>query len=53
MPAKAYVGINKLNQSGVGVANAAYGLYADAECKQTAVSTLVTDKTVKVFSLTA
>lgn len=51
MPAKAYVGINKLNQSGVGVANAAYGLYADAECKQTAVSTLVTDKNGKgVFS---
>lgn len=51
MPAKAYVGINKLNQSGVGVANAVYGLYADAECKQTAVSTLVTDKNGKgVFS---
>lgn len=51
MPAKAYVGINKLNQSGVGVANATYGLYADAECKQTAVSTLVTDKNGKgVFS---
>ncbi len=51
MPAKAYVGINKLNQSGIGVANAAYGLYADAECKQTAVSTLVTDKNGKgVFS---
>lgn len=51
MPAKAYIGIHKLNQSGVGVANAAYGLYADAECKQTAVSTLVTDKNGKgVFS---
>lgn len=51
MPAKAYVGINKLNQSGIGVANAVYGLYADAECKQTAVSTLVTDKNGKgVFS---
>lgn len=32
MPAKAYIGIHKLNQSGVGVANAAYGLYADAAC---------------------
>lgn len=32
MPAKAYVGINKLNQSGKGVANAAYGLYADSAC---------------------
>lgn len=51
MPAKAYIGIHKLNQSGVGVANAAYGLYADAECKQKAVSTLVTDKDGKgVFS---
>lgn len=51
MPAKAYIGIHKLNQSGVGVANAAYSLYADAECKQTAVSTLVTDKNGKgVFS---
>ena len=51
MPAKAYIGIHKLNQSGVGVANAAYGLYADAEGKQTAVSTLVTDKNGKgVFS---
>lgn len=51
MPAKAYIGIHKLNQSGVGVANATYGLYADAECKQTAVSTLVTDKNGKgVFS---
>ena len=51
MPAKAYIGIHKLNQSGVGVANAAYGLYTDAECKQTAVSTLVTDKNGKgVFS---
>ncbi len=44
MPAKAYFGIHKLNQSGVGVANATYGLYADSECKQQAVSTLVTDK---------
>lgn len=44
MPATAYIGIHKLNQSGVGVANATYGLYADADCKQTAVSTLVTDK---------
>lgn len=43
MPAKAFIGIHKLNQSGVGVANATYGLYADADCKQTAVSTLVTD----------
>lgn len=42
MPAKAYIGIHKLNQSGVGVASATYGLYADSECKQ-AVSTLVTD----------
>ena len=51
MPAKAYFGIHKLNQSGVGVANATYGLYADAECKQTAISTLVTDKNGKgVFS---
>lgn len=32
MPAKAYVGINKLNQSGIGVANAVYGLYSDAAC---------------------
>lgn len=32
MPAKAYVGINKLNQSGVGVANAVYGLYSDSAC---------------------
>lgn len=47
MPAKAYIGIHKLNQSGVGVANATYGLYADAECKQKAVSTLVTDKNGK------
>lgn len=44
MPAKAYVGINKLNQSGIGVGGAVYGLYADSECKQQAVSTLVTDK---------
>lgn len=44
MPAKAFIGIHKLNQSGVGVANATYGLYADSECKQKAVSTLVTDK---------
>lgn len=44
MPAKAYVGINKLNQSGIGVGGAVYGLYADSECKQLAVSTLVTDK---------
>lgn len=44
MPAKAFIGIHKLNQSGVGVANATYGLYADSECKQQAVSTLVTDK---------
>ncbi len=43
MPAKAYIGIHKLNQSGLGVANATYGLYTDADCKQTAVSTLVTD----------
>lgn len=32
MPAKAYIGIHKLNQSGVGVTNAAYGLYADSAC---------------------
>lgn len=32
MPAKAYIGIHKLNQSGVGVANAAYGLYSDSAC---------------------
>lgn len=32
MPAKAYVGINKLNQSGIGVANAVYGLYSDSAC---------------------
>lgn len=32
MPAKAYIGIHKLNQSGVGVANATYGLYADSAC---------------------
>lgn len=51
MPAKAFIGIHKLNQSGVGVANATYGLYADSECKQQAVSTLVTDKNGKgVFS---
>ena len=32
MPAKAYIGIHKLNQSGVGVANATYGLYSDSAC---------------------
>lgn len=32
MPAKAYVGINKLNQSGVGVGGAVYGLYSDSAC---------------------
>lgn len=32
MPAKAYVGINKLNQSGIGVVNAVYGLYSDSAC---------------------
>lgn len=32
MPAKAYIGIHKLNQSGVGVANAVYGLYSDSAC---------------------
>lgn len=32
MPAKAYVGINKLNQSGIGVGGAVYGLYADSAC---------------------
>lgn len=32
MTAKAYVGINKLNQSGIGVANAVYGLYSDSAC---------------------
>lgn len=51
MPAKAYIGIHKLNRSGIGVGGAVYGLYSDAECKQTAVSTLVTDKNGKgVFS---
>lgn len=32
MPAKAYIGIHKLNQSGVGIANAVYGLYSDSAC---------------------
>lgn len=32
MPAKAYVGINKLNQSGTGVGGAVYGLYSDSAC---------------------
>lgn len=32
MPAKAYVGINKLNQSGIGVGGAVYGLYSDSVC---------------------
>lgn len=32
MPAKAYVGINKLNQSGIGVGGAVYGLYSDLAC---------------------
>lgn len=32
MPAKAYIGIHKLNQSGVCVANAVYGLYSDSAC---------------------
>lgn len=32
MPAKAYIGINKLNQSGVGVGGAVYGLYSDSAC---------------------
>ena len=32
MPAKAYVGINKLNQSGIGVGGAVYGLYSDQAC---------------------
>lgn len=32
MPAKAYVGINKLNQSGIGVGGAVYGLYSDSAC---------------------
>lgn len=32
MPAKAYVGINKLNLSGIGVGGAVYGLYSDSAC---------------------
>lgn len=32
MPAKAYIGINKLNQSGIGVGGAVYGLYSDSAC---------------------
>lgn len=32
MPAKAYVGINKLNQSGIGVGGAVYGLFSDSAC---------------------
>ncbi len=32
MPARAYVGINKLNQSGIGVGGAVYGLYSDSAC---------------------
>lgn len=32
MPAKAYIGIHKLNRSGIGVANAVYGLYSDSAC---------------------
>lgn len=32
MPAKAYIGIHKLNQSGVGVGGAVYGLYSDSAC---------------------
>lgn len=32
MPAKAFIGIHKLNQSGVGVGGAVYGLYSDSAC---------------------
>lgn len=32
MPAKAYIGIHKLNQSGIGVGGAVYGLYSDSAC---------------------
>ena len=32
MPAKEYIGIHKLNQSGVGVGGAVYGLYSDSAC---------------------
>lgn len=32
MPAKAYIGIHKLNRSGIGVSGAVYGLYSDSAC---------------------
>lgn len=32
MPAKAYIGIHKLNRSGIGVGGAVYGLYSDSVC---------------------
>ena len=32
MPAKAYIGIHKLNRSGIGVGGAVYGLYSDSAC---------------------
>lgn len=32
MPAKAYIGIHKLNRSGIGVGSAVYGLYSDSAC---------------------
>lgn len=32
MPAKAYIGIHKLNRSGIGVGGAVYGLYPDSAC---------------------
>lgn len=32
MPAKAYIGIHKLNRSGIGVGGAVYGLYSDLAC---------------------
>lgn len=32
MPAKAYIGIHKLNRLGIGVGGAVYGLYSDSAC---------------------
>lgn len=32
MPAKAYIGIHKLNRSGIGVGGAVYDLYSDSAC---------------------
>lgn len=32
MPAKAYIGIHKLNRSGIGIGGAVYGLYSDSAC---------------------